>query len=216
MLVAFQRQCSPTTSSLSDHSNIWNAPNGIRRAKKQVTSFLVFKRKQEQQNKNRQKYKLTWGKYFQRKTLPKREVVPGRAKCPTLIFGSVNCWEVVSSGSMGSDGFCYEWPLSWWLGFLTRNGCANECPITSGGRGDKHWKITFCCCYAAEAATGLRPVEPTVLGGATNHKALITTRPCAGSGVSRCDVGGCYVNVRTCRVTRGTWIGLRLGLDLSV
>lgn len=43
MLVPFQRQRSPTTSSLSDHSNIWNAPNGIRRAKKQVTSFLLSK-----------------------------------------------------------------------------------------------------------------------------------------------------------------------------
>ena len=42
----------------------------------------------------------------------------------------------------------------------------------------KHLKITFCCCYAAEAVIGLRPVKMTV-GGSTNRKAL-TTRPCAG------------------------------------
>ena len=30
-------------------------------------------------------------------------------RASTLIFGCVNCWAAVSSGSTGSDGFYHEW-----------------------------------------------------------------------------------------------------------
>lgn len=53
----FPEAASLTASSLSDPSNTRGMPRWIRRASTSPDSFL--KRKQEQQNKNRQKYKPT-------------------------------------------------------------------------------------------------------------------------------------------------------------
>lgn len=66
----FQGQHSPTAKSLSDHNNIRNAPNGIRRAKKSVTHrHSLFQKETRATQQKQVKCKWRRGKHCLCKTL---------------------------------------------------------------------------------------------------------------------------------------------------